>query len=138
MNGVSAADDVSVKLVNNSFAFLVQDIRYKLADFEVDRAKKVGITSAIETMQSINKQDVDAIKTLDGWHRWVTSWDREEKTENSSFACHWEYWWDSPKTTRIILNVEQELFLTCTGVNAKVRRLMRILNWHVSGFTDDQ
>ena len=116
--GVSDTDEVNVKLVNNAIAFLFEEIRYELADVEVDRTKNVGIASTLKTMLSIGKPDVDAMKNA-GWVASTTN-KVTPKGNNGEFNFCVPLrmlMGFAEDFTRIILNMKQELILLCTSTN---------------------
>lgn len=56
-----------VKLINNSIAFLFQDIRYEINGIEIDRIRNAGITTTMKSLVSMNGGESRAAEMW-GWN----------------------------------------------------------------------
>lgn len=57
---------IDVKLKNNFASYLFDEIRYEINGFEVDRTRKLGISSIMKNFVSLNKAESDTLKNA-GW-----------------------------------------------------------------------
>lgn len=63
-----AAAEVVPNFVNNAAAFLFDEIRYELNEFELDKCKNVGITSTLKGYVSFTPQDLALMQNA-GWNK---------------------------------------------------------------------
>lgn len=61
-----ASPDASIKLINNAFAFLFDEIRYEINGVEIDRVRNVGITSTMKGYLTHSMNDKNIFKNC-GW-----------------------------------------------------------------------
>lgn len=60
-------EDNNVNLINNAAAFLFDEIRYELNNFEIDRCKNVGVMSTMKGYVSHGSTDMKLLK-IAGWN----------------------------------------------------------------------
>lgn len=60
-------ETTQVKLTNNPFAFLFEEIRYELNGFELDKVRNVGITSTMKGYVSYGENESKSLQTA-GWY----------------------------------------------------------------------
>lgn len=72
-------EDNVVIFINNAAAFLFDEIRYELNNFEVDRCKNVGVTSTMKGYISFGSTDMKHLK--------IAGWNMNESAEGHFNFC---------------------------------------------------
>lgn len=72
-------EDNEVNFINNAAAFLFDEIRYELNNFEIDRCKNVGITSTMKGYVSFGSTDLKQLK--------IAGWDMNESADGNFNFC---------------------------------------------------
>lgn len=107
------------RLINNSAAYLFDEIRYELNGFEIDKCKNVGITSTMKGVVSFNTNDLNAIKNS-GWT--LENLDNEFVKLGSFSYCLplKQFIGFAEDYKNIILNAKQELILIRSRNNTNI------------------
>lgn len=102
---IGDGEDNDVNFINNTAAFLFDEIRYELNNFEIDRCKNVGVTTTMKGYVSFRASDLKYLK--------VAGWDYHELADGNFNFC-------IPLKTifgfaedykKIIINAKHELIL---------------------------
>lgn len=108
------------KLVNNAMAFLFEEIRFEMAGVEVDRVRRVGITSTIKNILSLDK-DEEETNTINACWTHPSSY----KTSLNSTSGAFNFLLPLKRLMgfaedykRIVINVKQELILLRSSTDA--------------------
>lgn len=104
------ADNTEVKLINNAAAFLFDEIRYELNNFEIDRCKNVGVTTTMKGYVSYGSADMKLLK-IAGWNM------NEENVANADGKFNFciplkTIFGFAEDYKHILMNVKHELIIT--------------------------
>lgn len=72
-------EDNAVNFINNAAAFLFDEMRYELNNFEVDRCKNVGVTSTMKGCISFGSTEMKHLK--------IAGWNMNESAEGNFNFC---------------------------------------------------
>lgn len=126
-------EDNEVNFINNAPAFLFDEIRYELNNFEVDRCKNVGLTSTMKGYISFGSTDMKHLK--------IAGWDMTESADgNFNFCIPLKTFFGFAEDYKnIIINAKHELILMRSrsdtnmfkGVNDRAKFKINKIQWRM-------
>lgn len=135
IEGSVTSTDNSMKLVNNAYAFLFDEIRYEINGVSVDRCRDPGITSTLKNLATMNQDELSASQVAG----WALNEETKTRTGEKFNACiplklfmgFFEMY------NKILINCKQELILlrsrnnnnVIIGKDAEIK--ITKLQWHM-------
>lgn len=131
-------EDNVVNLINNCAAFLFDEIRYELNNFEIDRCKNVGVTSAMKGYVSFASNDMKQLK--------IAGWEMNDLTQPISADGKFNFciplkilFGFAEDYKNIIINAKHELILSRSrsdtnmfiGTNDRAKFQIRKIQWRM-------
>lgn len=113
----TTADAANAKFINNFPAFLFDEIRYELNNFEIDKSKYPGITSIMKGYPSFSSQDLTHLR-ISGWN--INS-DEEAIDGHYNFCIPLKTIFGFAEDyKKILMNCKHELILTRSRTNKNI------------------
>lgn len=130
-------EDNAVHLINNAAAFLFNEIRYELNNFEIDRCKNVGVTTTMKGYVSYGSADMKLLK-IAGWNMDDTN--RASADGKFNFCIPLKAIFGFAEDYKnIIMNAKHELIITRSrsdtnlyiGTNDRAKFVINKIQWRM-------